>query len=178
MPILGYNAGRLEQLRGDPMSTRTIAGVAQIRTKAGPAQPPKGTTDLASIIPTDVLAFYTGALALLIGTLGENPASDYLPLRWWLYGGGIAATLIAILIAYKTGDPNRVANDKRKWPLLEMIFAAIAFAFWGLVIPGSPLYVLQDTPTLAITTGILAAVGVFFVKAVFEPLLKRPVERS
>jgi uncharacterized membrane protein len=161
------------------MSTRTIASVARIRTKAGPAQPPKGTTDLASIIPTDVLAFYTGALALLIGSLGENPESDdYLPLRWWLYGGGIAATFIAILISYKTGDPNRAANNKRKWPLLEMFFAAIAFAFWGLVIPGSPLYVLQSTPTLAITTGILAAVGAFLVKVVFEPLLKRPVEKS
>ncbi|MEU9881244.1 hypothetical protein [Streptomyces phaeochromogenes] len=158
------------------MSTRSIARMARMRTAAGPEKPPEGATDLASIIPTDVLGFYTGALALLIGMLEDEPLSDYLPLRWCLYGGGIAATGIAILIAYIT-DKSEQSDEERKWPFLETAFSVTAFAFWGLVIPGSPLYVFLEGPTLGITTGVLAAVGALLVKVVFEPFLKTPVKQ-
>ncbi|MBF6542320.1 hypothetical protein [Nocardia brasiliensis] len=80
--------------------------------------------------------------------------------------------------------PNHPAPDVRRrqlsawwqrWrpPPAETITATFAFAVWGLITPGSPLYVALDSPVLPIVVGILTAGGALVMTVVISPILGR-----
>lgn len=128
---------------------------------------------LAAAVPTDIAAFYTTVLGVLAGILVENPGgSFYLPLRWWLYAGGLVATLLAVPIAYRAAAP--AGRRRRKLPIVETVTAVIAFAVWGLVVPTSPLYFILKAPVLPIAVAILSAGGAMVLTAMLSPLLDKP----
>jgi hypothetical protein len=49
------------------------------------------------------------------------------------------------------------SSRKRKFPWVETISAAVAFAAWGLVMPGSPLSVDVTGDDLTIATALISA---------------------
>lgn len=182
------------------MSIRSIAAMANERTQmrrmqggepgAGASgagdtgQAPAGADTLLKSVPTEVVVLYTTVIGVLSGIIkqsgvdNQNVLDGYEPLRWWLYGGCILGTIISIPIAYfftKT-TPNQVEasdGDDRRWPISEMFMAAFSFAVWGLVIPGSPLYVVLRPPTLPVVVTVLSAGGAFVSTALFGPWLGR-----
>jgi hypothetical protein len=191
------------------MTIRSIAAGARARTAAsttpgapvvvttaaagpGGTSAPAGADTLLGWVPTDVVVLYTTVLGVLVGIVADEPLSTYLPMRWVLYGGCIAATGLAVLLAYylqPVPDPGPQkppgmqtpvaetlppADQRRRVPVAETVAAVLAFGIWGLVIPGSPLYVVLDPPTLPVVVTTLSAVGVFLITVVFGPWLGRP----
>jgi hypothetical protein len=136
------------------------------------AVPDAGASALAAVVPTDVAAFYTTVLGVLAGILVESPGASYQPLRWWLYAGGLMATLLAVPIAYRAAA--RSGSKKRRLPVVETVTAVFAFAVWGLVVPTSPLYFVLQAPVLPIAVAILSAAGAMVLTAMLSPLLEKP----
>ncbi|QIS03727.1 hypothetical protein F5X71_16620 [Nocardia brasiliensis] len=79
--------------------------------------------------------------------------------------------------------PNRARQRLSEWwqrwspPPAETITATFAFAVWGLITPGSPLYVALDSPVLPIVVGILTAGGALVMTVVISPILGRAADR-
>ncbi|MER7585767.1 hypothetical protein [Kitasatospora sp. NPDC097691] len=67
---------------------------------------------------------------------------------------------------------------KSEPPVAEACMGCFSFAVWGLVIPGSPLYVVLHAPTLPVVVTILSAVGTFVATSIFAPWLKRDVKQD
>ncbi|MFJ9447844.1 hypothetical protein ACIRRH_39345 [Kitasatospora sp. NPDC101235] len=68
-------------------------------------------------------------------------------------------------------------GTKPAWPTAETFMACLSFAVWGLVVPGSPLYVELHPPTLPVVVTTLSAVGAF-LSVLFTPWLNRKASRS
>ncbi|GAA3019537.1 hypothetical protein GCM10020229_33520 [Kitasatospora albolonga] len=67
------------------------------------AEPQEKATDLSSLlntVPVEVVALYTTVLGVLTSVLAADAQDSYLPLRWWLYGGCVLATVMAVPLAY------------------------------------------------------------------------------
>ncbi|WP_046778071.1 hypothetical protein [Streptomyces yangpuensis] len=163
---------------------------------------------LVAALPTEVIVLYTSVLGVLSGVLEDDDAASYVPLRWGLYCGCILATALALNVTYVfTGvqrkeevgsrggplPPNRSDdaatsphakpdndNDagKEGMPVAETLMACVSFAVWGLVVPGSPLYVILLPPTLPVVVAVLSAAGTFFAAVVFAPWLNRKAGRA
>ncbi len=178
------------------------SGVAPAATAPG-GQREADIASLANAVPIDVIVLYTTVIGVLAGVLKNAGADSYLPLRWYIYFGCILGICILVPVTYylqNTDDPaplpaaplplgppvgQHLAPDEyaappvparppRRVPVSETAIAVLAFAFWGLVVPGSPLYVWLDPPTLPVTVTTLSAVGVFILTSIAIPLLKRP----
>lgn len=162
---------------------------------------------LVAALPTEVIVLYTSVLGVLTGVLEDNDAASYVPLRWALYGGCLLATALALNVTYvftrvqRKGEPeNRSTNDnlppialtapapqpepaddkrgtQEGMPVAETVMACVSFAVWGLVVPGSPLYVILQPPTLPVVVAVLSAAGTFVAAVVFAPWLNRKVSR-
>ncbi|WP_327188053.1 hypothetical protein [Streptomyces sp. NBC_01334] len=84
--------------------------------------------------------------------------------------------------APQTSQPSEPADDKRGtqeegMPVAETVMACVSFAVWGLVVPGSPLYVILQPPTLPVVAAALSAAGTFVAAVVFAPWLNRKAGR-
>lgn len=123
---------------------------------------------LSAAVPSDVAVLYTSVVGVLAGVLKSDPSNSYMTLRWGLYGGCLLATLIAVVGSYRA-----LPNRRRKLPLAEAITALTAFAFWGLIVPESPLYVLLRAPFLPILIALLTGAGAFTLTSVCRPWLDR-----
>jgi hypothetical protein len=55
--------------------------------------------------------------------------------RWILYAIGIVIVVVWLAASYYRGRTSK----KRRFPWPETAAAAVAFAGWGLVMPGNPL---------------------------------------
>lgn len=128
---------------------------------------------LSNAIPSDVAALYTSVVGVLAGVLRNDPNTTYLPLRWALYGGCLLATFVAVIAGYYS-----LPVRKRRLPTAEAVTALTAFAFWGLVVPESPLYVVFSAPVLPILVGLLTAAGAFVLTSVCRPWLDKNPGRS
>lgn len=117
-------------------------------------------------IPTEVLAPYTALLAGIVATIepGESPRST---LRWWIYAAALVAIIAFLGISYVR---NRAPRTTRKFPWAGTLAACVAFAAWGLVMPGSPLSVELSGDDLTIWTVILTIGGAFLVGLITLPL--------
>lgn len=123
------------------------------------------------MVPTEVVLFYTSIIGVLDGVLKDYPKADYLPLRWGILAGGVAAVAIAILVPFfhaKTQAGNQLGA--KKLPTLPLVGGEVSFVVWALVVPGSALYYQVTAPTLPVLVGVISAIGVFLAAAVFRPL--------
>ncbi|HEX2084991.1 MAG TPA: hypothetical protein VHF89_04860 [Solirubrobacteraceae bacterium] len=107
---------------------------------AAPAAPRSRTADvaaaLASRIPAEAIAVYTGVLAFLV--------KDDEPLNEQGYGKvwALAAVVAVLAVMYGVGvyrQKLKAANKPFKFPVWRAVNILIAFAAWVCVIPGSPL---------------------------------------
>jgi hypothetical protein len=117
-----------------------------------------GYTDaLINAIPTEVLALYTFAVTEIVGTItvGEDMR---LRMRWIVYAAGIAAIVIYLVVGYLR---QRHQARKRRFPGTEIFAAAVAFAAWGLVMPGSPLISSLSSDNARIWSALITVTGVF-----------------
>lgn len=112
---------------------------------------------LVSAIPTEVLALYTFVVTEVVGTItaGDDKRLD---MRWILYSAGIAAIVVYLLVGYLR---RRHQAKKRRFPGTEIFAATVAFAAWGLVMPGSPLVSELSSDNARIWTALITAAGVF-----------------
>jgi hypothetical protein len=145
------------QLRG-----RQAAGQG---APAAAAQPSRSDV-LVSAIPTEVLGPYTAIVGVIVATIGPSEP-DRSVLRWALYCGGLIAIVLWLGSVYLR---ERDAKRARRFPVAEVLAALIAFAAWGLIMPGSPLSLSLGSDDLTIWTAIITAVGVFLVSVLATPL--------
>lgn len=117
------------------------------------------TGALISAIPTEVLALYTFAVTEIVGTISANE-DKRLTMRWYVYAGGAIAVALWLVVGYAR---RRHATRKRAFPGAEIATATVAFAAWGLVMPGSPLVSSLSADNARIWSGIITVVGVFAV---------------
>jgi hypothetical protein len=163
-----------------PRATREIAAdsAGEIRTAdgtvAGGDAVASATDILVSSIPTEIVATYTAIVAVISAALVESAAGDYLPLRWWLFGGFCAATAISVATGYHTSkDP----ASSRRFPWLEIVSASLAFAAWGLAMPESPLFFILENPVLPITVGLIVVITAFVITGFVAPFLQKPASK-
>jgi hypothetical protein len=131
------------------------------KKKKGAAEPetvPQGWTDvLISAIPTEVLAIYTTIIGGIVAAI-ETGGDEYFWLRWSLYAG-FAVLVVAWLVAGYFRETTPSAR-KRRFPVLETVSAAWAFATWGLVMPGAPLSLSLGKTDRIVWTLVITGVGV------------------
>lgn len=126
---------------------------------------------LTKAIPTESLTAYV-ALIAVFSSVSEG-GGNYLPARWWVFGGFMALTLAAVIVLYRRKSTLPVqqrsgnagasrATDpvtRRPFPTLELAMTMLAAAAWGLVLPGGPLTVLLtgNAETLTVSSIIIGA---------------------
>ena len=81
-------------------------------------------------------------------------------MRWYVYAGGATAVALWLVVGYAR---RRHATRRRVFPGTEIATATVAFAAWGLVMPGSPLVSSLSADNARIWSGIITALGVFAV---------------
>ena len=93
-------------------------------------------------------------------------------LRWILYAVALASIALYLGLAYARG---KATSATRRFPWAGTLAAMIAFAAWGLVMPGSPLTLEIKGDDLMIATLIISIGGAFLVGLMTQPL-KRQVK--
>jgi hypothetical protein len=122
--------------------------------------------DLASLVPTEVVVFYTTVIGILAGLLKDYPNSHVRPASMGNPGRRSARRACRRVHALH-------CLPRDKFPLLELVAAEVAFVAWGIVVPGSVLYFILDLPTLPLTVGVVTAIGTFLVVVVFRSLIQK-----
>jgi hypothetical protein len=147
----------------------TPAKTAVAAEDENPATEAQNWTDvLTAAIPTEALALYTFLTGAIIATISAGE-DERLTMRWIIYVAGFV-----IIAAYLFGSYHRAAGKrKRRLPLREFLSASIAFAAWGLVMPGSPLLAdLSSEDDRAVWTAIIIVSGIVLLWLVGKPLQK------
>lgn len=139
------------------MSIKTLSLVEAQRDtetpteKAGNGDKPKSEM-LVDSIPTEILAPYTAILALVVA---NAESGEWETERWWIYGVSLALVPVLVFVLWTR---EKSASAERRLPVAGMFGAAVAFAAWGLIMPGAPLtYAVTDGGDLSIWTGIITA---------------------
>ncbi len=124
---------------------------------------------LEAAIPTEVIALYTAVVAAAETERIDNPGALYPEFRFGVWLFGLVATVVIAtgLIGRATG----IGTSRALWAP-ETLTAALAFFAWGLVLPGSFLYVTLSPTVLQLTLGALVAGAAFLLGAVLRPILR------
>lgn len=145
---------------------------------AGSLDQPTSATELSSAldslityIPTEVVTLYVSVLSAVIAT-GEDRRQSLVTAVFW---GFVAATPMLLLLLFlgKWVKANPGFPAIRHWPWWKMIAASIAFATWGLAVPGNPYL----TGSLATVAGVSAMV-MSFVLSALTPVMERLLETA
>ena len=178
------------------MSVRSLAVLAESRDRGTPSKPKRKSTAaagsitdaaggetsataldaLVTAIPTEPLALYTGLVSGILA-LFDNRASlatEYLPLRWWIFV--VAAVVVAAWVT--AGYWTAAGGHKRRLPLPEAFTATAAFVAWALVMPGSPLLAGLTGDTGTIVTLCITFGGATLVYLMAQFGLTRPSRKS
>lgn len=140
------------------------------------AEAPAGLGTLVSAIPVELITLYTTFVAATITRATPSAAflerfkkehgtayaydqtRDLIGLRWLVYGA-LCLTVVGIVYQGWAKRRNRV-QDKRNAPVTEAAAGLIAFATWGLVMPGGLLAAYVESRDLAVVTlGIITIVA-------------------
>ncbi len=122
---------------------------------------------LTAAIPSEVLAPYTAIVGVVAG-LGAHDA--FAAFRWWAFGVSLALVgAVLVINVYRAPAGKR----RRNLPEAEIISAMLAFAAWGLAMPGSPLSISVHGNDLALTTAVVAIGGAFLITLITPTLGKR-----
>jgi hypothetical protein len=106
------------------------------RALEGTDQKARITDVLVSSIPTEVVAAYTAAVALVVGFI--DPAKQrhfpdqFKTLRWGMFGALVGITAISVYCSFRSKSTARL-------PVPEVAAAVLSAAIWGLSLPDSPL---------------------------------------
>ena len=159
------------------MSIRSITAIAIQRESKAPTRvsgitaegqdikaPQSWADALVAAIPSEPLAIYTALIGTIVATI--TAGDSHLLMRWILYAVGIVVVVAWISVGFFRGRSAKA----RKFPWVESFAAAVAFASWGLVMPGSPLSVSLSSENQVIWTAIITAAGVLVVAALAVPL--------
>jgi hypothetical protein len=173
------------------MSLRTLSAIAVERDEATPptaapapgARPPgtppvpapapdastlsAATGTLIAAIPGEVLAPYSALVGVIVST--NTAKDDHAALRWWVFGVAAALVVVTLLAGFYR---NKSATG-RAFPFVETVAATIAFAAWGLAMPGSPLSIDVTGDDLTIATAVIALGGAFMVTLVAPTIAKK-----
>ena len=166
MSLRSMSAVAVQREAGRPRKTRAAA--ESTRVEPAPAEAatttiPQSWGDmLVNAIPSEVLGVYTPLVGIVVGTIdtGDDELST---LRWILYFAFLVIVIVWLGIAYFTRTTKE--ERKRKFPWVETISAVVAFAAWGLVMPGSPLSIDMSGDELTIATALISAAGVLVLGA-------------
>jgi hypothetical protein len=143
---------------------------------AAPAEPAaSGLSALEAAIPADVIALYTAIIAGCEGVLAEDPEDTYLAFRLVVYLLGFVCTGYA---ASRTVRPAVGSGWVTRLKSPEVQTAILAFAAWGLVLPGSFLYVWLSPSLLSITLVTITATSTFLLAVVYTPRLRQMEART
>jgi bacteriorhodopsin len=124
---------------------------------------------LVAAIPTEALALYTAAIAAIAGGVA---ATDRHGLRWAAYAFGFFAIFAYLVQSFRRSVPG--PKRKRQFPGRELLAAWVAFAAWGLVMPGSGLMASLDSANQTLWAVLVTVIGVALLWLVGSPL-KDPV---
>jgi hypothetical protein len=120
---------------------------------------------LTDSIPTEVLGPYTAIVAIIVANATDK--DTYSSLRWWIYSVSLAFIVAYVLISYLHTP---AADRKRKLPFAELVAGLLAFAAWGLAMPGSPLTLTIHGAQFAIASAIIAIGGAAMLGLLTLPL--------
>ncbi len=155
------------------MSLRTIGTLAHQRRNPSPGGSAASgddsrTASLEAAVPLEVVALYTAIIAGCEAVLRDDPARTYLEFRVVVYALALACTILVALrqLAPETGGQVRAVRSP------EFGTAVLSYAAWGLVLPGSFLYVWLDPEPLSVTVVTITALAAFIVTAVLAPRLR------
>jgi hypothetical protein len=156
------------------MSLRNLGTLARQRRGAVGAQGAAAAaggdsvTSLEAAVPTEVVALYTAIIAGAQSVLHDDPHATYFAFRLIIYLIALAATVYVAIrnVAKPAGGKGKAIRSP------EVLTAILAFASWGLVLPGSFLYVWLGTPVLSIVVITITASASFLLAAVFAPRLR------
>ena len=132
---------------------------------AAGAELEKSQGALTDAIPTEVLGPYTAIVAIIVAN--ASTTNKYEALRWWTYVISLVFIIVYQLAAYLRKPK---ATRPRKWPFVETLGALIAFAAWGLAMPGSPLTLRVTGSNFAIASAIIAIGGAAVLGLLSLPL--------
>ncbi|MFC5138195.1 hypothetical protein ACFPK1_08125 [Actinomycetospora rhizophila] len=107
------------------------------------------------------MAAYTAYIAVVETVTSEQ--ARFLSTRWWAFGGFMALTLLAVLVAYyrklkQARGPRQTEHPIGRWvPITELAPAILAAGAWGLALPGGPLSasLTGDQSTLTVSAIII-----------------------
>jgi hypothetical protein len=182
---LGAVAHREQRVATGTGGTR---GSAVPTSSADPAAS-RALSGLEAAIPSEVIALYTAIIAGCEAVLAEDPAGDYLPFRVVVYALGLACTGLAAALQVPRSPtlpvPGSRGWQRAAWPLAWLrrhrilgspswLTAVLAFGAWGLVLPGSFVYVWLSSALLSLTVVTVTAVSTFLLAVVLAPRVGRP----
>jgi hypothetical protein len=158
------------------MSIRSLGTLAR-RRRGEPTAPEAAAgpgdgalTALESAIPTEVITLYTAIIAACESVLAEDASDTYTLFRVAVYLMGLACTAYAAVRVVRNNTADSIGKALRS---AEAQTAIVAFAAWGLVLPGSFLYVWLSPSLLSLTVATTTATATFLLAVVFAPRLRR-----
>ena len=140
------------------------AGTGRRRGSAGAAAGHETLGDVVlSAVPTEIVGLYTAAVAL-VQPLIQGSAGSYLPLRWSLFAVFLVLTPVSVCAIYLRKRAS--TSERRRFPGAELLSSTVAFAAWGLVLPGSALSAQVAPHLLAVVLGLITIGAAFFLSVI------------
>ena len=158
------------------MSVRSIQRLAVHRrpatteSKGAPAEQVPSAASLEAAVPTEIVVFYTTVIAACEAVLSDSDKT-LTTFRFWLFVATLLLTMIvsAGMVRHATTSATEVLGSAEWWT------ATVAFATWGLVVPGSFLYSSLDRDQLVVTVATITAGAGLLLGTGLGPNLGRPV---
>jgi hypothetical protein len=151
-----------------PEAAPTLSEAAGAPLEAATPSGDRSVSSLEAAIPTEVIALYSAIIAGCQAVLGENPKDTFLTFRVVIYAVALVCTVFVALrnVTPATDGWTKAARSP------EVLTATMAFAAWGLIFPGSFLFVWISGPVLSIIVITVTAAATFLLAVVFAPRLR------
>lgn len=147
------------------LAAQRRSGTARGAAASGPERSSTGS-GLEATVPGEVIALYSAVIA---GCESAAGASSYFAFRVGVYIVGVLATAITAGRAVQLV----VGNLRHTLGSAEVQTAVLSFAAWGLVLPGSFLYVCLHKPALSLVVVTVTATAAFVLGVFYGPQLKQ-----
>ena len=146
-------------------------GISQVEGAAVSGRASSALTALEAAIPTEVVALYTAIIAACESVRIENSGDTYPQFRLAVWLLGLLGTAVASTQVVARWTRKDSTSEPRLWSV-EAFTAVFAFAIWGLVLPGSFIYIVLPSSVLSLTVATVAALGTFVLAVVLGPILR------
>jgi hypothetical protein len=140
------------------------------KVEDGTAAVATATDVLIHAIPGEVLAPYTALVAIIVSNSANNTRES---LRWALFAVSLALVGGTLALNFYRGRP----AHGRRFPVIEVAAACVAFAAWGLAMPQSPLSMRVTGQDLTIAVAVISIGGAFLL-GLLSPALAKPSAKA